>query len=101
MAWRLQRFPATRPSVALGARAAAIVLALVVSGIILAFTGADPFALGAQVIRSSFGSAFGLQDLGLLVTPLILCGLAVALTLRIGLWNIGAEGQVNMGALAA
>ena len=53
------------------------------------------------MIRSTFGSRFGLQDFGLLVTPLILCGLAVAVTLRIGIWNIGAEGQFAMGALAA
>ena len=100
MAWQLQRFPATTPAVALAARAGAIVLALVVSGVIVGLHGADPLALGAQVIRSTFGSRFGLQDFGLLVTPLILCGLAVAVTLRIGIWNIGAEGQFAMGALA-
>ena len=100
MAWRFQRFPVTQPGVALGARAGAIVLALLVGAVILALGGANPLRLGAQVIRSSFGSPFGLQDLGLLVTPLILCGLAVVVTLRIGLWNIGAEGQFNIGALA-
>ena len=52
------------------------------------------------MVRSAFGSRFGLQDFGLLVTPLILCGLAVAVTLRIGIWNIGAEGQFAMGAFA-
>jgi general nucleoside transport system permease protein len=100
MAWHLQRFPTTTPAVALAARAGAIILALVVSGVIVSFHGADPLQLGAQVIRSTFGSRFGLQDFGLLVTPLILCGLAVAVTLRIGIWNIGAEGQFAMGAFA-
>ena len=99
MAWQLQRFPTTTPAAALAARAGAIVLALVVSGVILSLAGADPLALGSQVVRSAFGSRFGLQDFGLLVTPLILCGLAVAVTLRIGIWNIGAEGQFAMGAL--
>src|SRR5262245_51243897 len=100
MAWRLQRFPVLRPSVALAGRAVAIVLALVVSGVIVSLTGNDPLLLGGQVLRSTFGSRFGLQDLGNIITPLILCGLAVAVTQRIGLWNIGAEGQFNMGALA-
>ena len=100
MARRLQRFPTTTPGVAFAARAGAIILALVVSGAIISFYGADPLQLGAQVIRSTFGSRFGLQDFGLLVTPLILCGLAVTITLRIGIWNIGAEGQFAMGALA-
>src|SRR5438552_2715201 len=100
-AWRLQRFPVLSAAVALAARAAAIVLALVISGIIVSFAGANPFTLGGQVLHSTFGSSFGLQDLGNLVTPLLLCGLAVAVTQRIGLWNIGAEGQFNMGSLAA
>jgi simple sugar transport system permease protein len=100
MARRLQRFPTTTPGVAFAARAGAIILALVVSGAIIGFYGADPLQLGAQVLRSTLGSRFGLQDFGLLVTPLILCGLAVTITLRIGIWNIGAEGQFAMGALA-
>jgi simple sugar transport system permease protein len=98
---RLQRFPVLRPSVALASRAAAIVLALIVSGIVIRLTGNDPLVLGGQVLHSTFGSRFGLQDLGNIVSPLILCGLAVAVTQRIGLWNIGAEGQFNIGALAA
>src|SRR5262245_60677416 len=100
MAWQVQRFPTTTPAAALAARAAAIILALVVSGVILSLAGDEPLALGYQVVRSAFGSRFGLQDFGLLVTPLILCGLAVAVTLRIGIWNIGAEGQFAMGAFA-
>ena len=54
-----------------------------------------------EVIDSSFGTSFGLQDLGLLLSPLILTGLASAVTLRMGLWNIGAEGQFYAGAVCA
>ena len=54
-----------------------------------------------QVVDSSFGTAFGLQDLGLLVSPLVLTGLAAAITLMMGLWNIGAEGQFYAGAICA
>jgi general nucleoside transport system permease protein len=98
MTWRVQRFPSAPPGAALLARVAAILLALVVSGIVLAFTGVNLFLLGGDVIRETFSSSIGLEDLGLLVTPLILTGLAVAVTLRIGIWNIGAEGQFYMGA---
>ena len=93
MIFRVQRFPSASAAAALAARIAAIALALVVSGIILAGTGRNPLALGGDVIRETFTSGFGLEDLGLLMTPLILTGLAVAVTLRIGIWNIGAEGQ--------
>lgn len=101
MAWRLQRFPSPKPSVAIAVRVAAIMLALIVGGVVVAVSGHNPLALGGQVITSTFGSSFGLEDLGLLATPLILTGLAVMITRRIGLWNIGAEGQFYAGALAA
>ncbi len=101
MAYSLQRLPSSPPSIAFAARVAAIVLALLTAALLLALTGANPMALGARVIGSTFGSSFGLEDLALLVTPLILTGLAVAVALRIGAWNIGAEGQFNIGALSA
>ena len=102
MTWRVQRFPsAVLPRAALAARIAAIVFALVVSGIVLAFTGINPVPLGGEVISATFGSDFELEDLALLFTPLILTGLAVAVTLRVGIWNIGAEGQFYMGAFGA
>lgn len=96
--WRAQRFPSAHPAAALAWRVLAIVLALVISGTILALLGSKPLDLGYEVLQGSFGSEFGLEDLGLLTTPLILTGLAVAVTQRVGIWNIGAEGQFYMGA---
>lgn len=99
--FRLQRLPSATPGMALGARAAAIVLALIVSGVILAAAGNNPIDLGMQVISASFGSSFGMEDLGLLIIPLILTGLAVTVAQQIGTWNIGAEGQFYAGAFSA
>ncbi|WP_137130836.1 ABC transporter permease [Rhizobium sp. FY34] len=99
--FRLQRLPSTTPAAALGARILAIALALVIAGVILAFVGKNPLALGLQVVTSSLGSSFGLEDLGLLVIPLILTGLSVTVAQQIGAWNIGAEGQFYAGAFAA
>ena len=101
MTYRLRRVPIAHPGIALASRILAIVLALLVAAILLALTGQDPSALSTQVITSTFGSPFGMEDLGLLVTPLILTGVAVAITLRIGIWNIGAEGQFYAGAFGA
>lgn len=99
--WRFQRMPSASPANALAARLSAIVLALLIAGVVLAFTGANPIALALEVIQSSFGSSFGLQDLGVLLIPLILTGLSVAVGQQIGVWNIGAEGQFYAGAFAA
>jgi simple sugar transport system permease protein len=101
MTLRLQRLPSARPGVAFAARVAAVVLALLTAAVVLLAAGHNPLALGVQVISSTFGSAFGMEDLGLLLSPLIYTGLAVAVALRIGAWNIGAEGQFNIGALCA
>ena len=69
--WRLQRLPSASASIALAARILAILLALALAGIILAVSGANPIELGLEVIDASFGSSFGLQDLGVLLVPLI------------------------------
>ncbi|MBO9171094.1 ABC transporter permease [Rhizobium sp. VS19-DR104.2] len=98
---RLQRLPSASPVIAFAARAAAIVIALVFAGIVLSLTGADPLNLGLQVLSASFGSSFGLEDLALLLIPLILTGLSVAVAQQIGAWNIGAEGQFYAGAFGA
>lgn len=101
MSYRIQRVPSAQPAVALAARAIAIISALVVAGLVLAASGANPVKLASQVIRSTFSTSFGLEDVALLITPLILTGLAVSVALRIGAWNIGAEGQFYAGAFAA
>ncbi len=83
------------------ARIGAAASALVIAGSILRWSGADPLALGRHVLAQSFGSRFGLEDLGLMVSPLLLTGLAVAVMQRIALWNIGVEGQFYGGAFGA
>lgn len=98
---RLQRIASAGAASALAARAAAIVAALLVASVVLGFAGHDPLALGLQLVSASFGSVYGLQDLGVLITPLLLTGLSVAVGQQIGVWNIGAEGQFYIGAFAA
>jgi simple sugar transport system permease protein len=98
---RLQRLPSISPWTILGTRVVAVTLALLVGGAIFSAVGYDPLDLAGNVLSASFGSEFGLEDLGLLLAPLILTGLATAVTLRIGLWNIGGEGQFYAGAIAA
>jgi simple sugar transport system permease protein len=50
---------------------------------------------------STLGSALGISQLTQLATPLILAGCAVAVAARVGLWNIGVDGQLILGAWAA
>ena len=101
MSWRLQRTPSAPASAALVGRVLAILAALACVGLVLAAAGRAPLDLAAEFLDTATGSVQGLEDVGLLVTPLILTGIAVTLTQRIGLWNIGGEGQFAIGALAA
>ena len=79
----------------------AIAVALAISAVILAVVGADPIRVYAHILRASFGSVGVLSDTLVKATPLILTGLACALAFRMRLWNIGAEGQLLLGAWAA
>ncbi|MFY9622317.1 MAG: ABC transporter permease [Pyrinomonadaceae bacterium] len=79
----------------------AVVAALVVGGIVVLIIGDNPI----QTYKLMFGSAFSWPDgIGYTLfnaTPLIFTGLAVAVAFRCGLLNIGAEGQLYIGAFAA
>jgi ABC-type uncharacterized transport system permease subunit len=79
----------------------AIVVALILGGIVLAIVGGNPFRAYAHIARASFGSLGVFSDTLVKATPLILTGLACTVAFRMKLWNIGAEGQLYMGAFAA
>lgn len=82
-------------------RVAGLVVALAFAILVLALTGRDVPALGDQVLDRTLGSSYGLQFTAVLATPILLDAIAVAIGLRMRLWNIGVEGQFYMGALAA
>src|SRR5205085_8930312 len=79
------------------AAAAAAIALLALSGI--AF-GHPPFELLSTLVSGSIGSSFALQGTIIKSIPLLLTGLSVAIAFRAGVWNIGAEGQFIVGALA-
>jgi ABC-type uncharacterized transport system permease subunit len=79
----------------------AIVIALFLGGIVLALVGGNPFRAYAHIARASFGSIGVFSDTLVKATPLILTGLACTVAFRMKLWNIGAEGQLFIGAFAA
>lgn len=76
-------------------------LAIGLGSIIIWASGYDPGAAFAALFQGSFGTPKAIGDTLLKSTPLILTGLAVAYGFRAGLFNIGAEGQLFMGGLAA
>jgi general nucleoside transport system permease protein len=86
---------------ALAAPVAATAVALAVAGTWLALLGADPLSALSALAAGAFGDSLALETTALRAGPLLLVGLAVALSFRCGVWNIGGEGQLYTGALAA
>lgn len=81
--------------------AAAVAAAVGVSGLLIAAMGADVLAAYQTFLRSSLGGLVGLGQTLNKTSPLLLGGLAVALGLRAGAFNIGVDGQIYLGAIAA
>jgi len=73
--------------------------ALLVSAIIIAVSGHNPAVAFGALFGGAFGSVDSLSEVGVKACPLLLTGLAIALSFQAGVWNIGVEGQLLMGAL--
>jgi simple sugar transport system permease protein len=79
----------------------AILTAVVLGGIIIVLVGGNPLLAYAGLLQGSFGSIRALSETSVWATPYIFAGLAVALAFKGGLFNIGAEGQLALGAVAS
>ena len=79
----------------------ALLLGLLLGAALMALWGYDPWAAYRALFTSAFGDRFALANTLSRATPLILTGLTFAIGVRAGLFNIGAQGQMYVGALAA
>ena len=82
----------------------AFVAALFLGALVMAATGVDLGTIGQSyvaLVKGSVGSVNSVSETLTAAAPLVLAGLGLALGFRAGLFNIGAEGQVVMGGLAA
>src|SRR6266404_6131266 len=79
----------------------AVLAAFVVGGIVVWLIGDDPIQTYRLLIGSAFSWPDGIGYVLFYATPLIFTGLAVMVAFRCGLLNIGAEGQLYIGAFAA
>jgi simple sugar transport system permease protein len=78
----------------------AVVAALALAGILIAIAGAPVFEAYWRILTGAFGSRLSATETLTRATPLMLTGLAAAVAFRARLWNIGAEGQFYLGAIA-
>ena len=79
----------------------AVAAALVLCAVLIAWTGTPVHIAYALLIKGAFGSAFAVNETLTRSIPLIFTGLAAAVAFRAKFYNIGGEGQLYAGALAA
>ena len=79
----------------------AVLLAALIGAALLAISGANPLQAYGALIKGAFGSPVAIQRTLEKTTPLIFSGLAVAFAFKAGLFNIGAQGQLLIGAIVA
>lgn len=80
---------------------ACLVLGLLALAGVIRLTGVSPFAVAQALYAGAFGSRYNVADTCIQTVPLLLTGLGVAVAFRARLFNIGAEGQLLIGAMAA
>ncbi|AGK62056.1 nucleoside ABC transporter membrane protein [Archaeoglobus sulfaticallidus PM70-1] len=98
---RIERRLETPKRIYLYITAGSILASLFFVGVLLAIIGVNPVDAYSTMMYRAFATKFGVTELFVKTAPIILTGLAVSIPLRAGLWNIGAEGQLYMGAFAA
>jgi ABC-type uncharacterized transport system permease subunit len=72
-----------------------------VAAIFLLIFGFNPLTVYSEIIKGAFGSSNGLSETLLLMTPILLTALATIVSFRCGVWNVGGDGQLYLGAIAA
>jgi ABC-type uncharacterized transport system permease subunit len=78
-----------------------ILLALLLFGVILLLSGKDPIQSYKEIVTYTLGSAYGFSEVLVAMIPMLLTALAVVLPSRVGLINVGGEGQLYIGAAFA
>jgi len=87
--------------VKIAAPVVSLLLALGAIAVLFAVLRVNPLVAYREIFRGAFGSLYGLSETVTKTIPLLLVGVGLVLAYRAQVWNIGAEGQLLMGAIAA
>ncbi len=81
--------------------AASIILALAIGALLIWVSGRNPAQAYQALLQGAFGNKYAITETLIKVVPLLLCGLGLAFAFNCSFFNMGAEGQFYIGALAA
>ncbi|KUG05036.1 nucleoside abc transporter, permease protein 1 [hydrocarbon metagenome] len=78
-----------------------IIMAFTCGWVFLAVSGYSAAVVFTKMFNGALGSPYAISETIVKAIPLMIAGLAISLAFKMKLWNIGAEGQIYMGAFAA
>lgn len=79
----------------------AVLIALVIGAIVMVIGGYNPLVAYQSLVTKVFGSVYDIGETIRAIIPLLLSGLAVAVANKAGVFNIGVDGQIIMGAVSS
>ena len=82
-------------------RCGSILFALLLGALVMALAGANPVTAYGAMISGALGKKSAIRQTVKIAVPLLGCALAIAPCFKMRFWNIGAEGQITAGAIAA
>lgn len=97
----IERRPIPSGTTILAVSILAIIAALIVMAVFFAAYGVSPIRAYSSIISGALGNWSGFSETLRRMIPLLLCGIGLTIAFRALFWNIGAEGQLLMGAIAA
>ena len=98
---RLAKRDAMDPKKVWAIRLGSILVALLLGSLAILITGNNPFTAYGTMIVGALGRKTAIRQTVKIAVPLLGCALAIAPCFRMRFWNIGAEGQITAGAIAA
>ncbi len=84
-----------------GLRIFSVLLAIIAGGLFVLMIGHNPISIYGTIISGAFRSSMAIQATVKIMVPLLISALGVTLAFKMQFWNIGAEGQIIMGAVFA
>lgn len=82
-------------------RVGAFAVALIAGGLFILCIGLNPFDVYGTILKGSFRTSMAIQATVKIAVPLLICSLGLTFAFKMNFWNIGAEGQLIMGAICA
>ena len=82
-------------------RGVAFLLALITGGLLILLLGNNPLAVYKSMVIGAWGSKTVIRETIKLSVPLLITAIGISTAFRMKFWNIGAEGQILVGAVAA